>query len=525
MIWRQPAGEACAFQESKGIFDGKERETAVRINKVGVPQSTGNEGKTVGPVKEESSGAVVSSRLKGSMRRTTYGARPEESVTGTVNKEKNVPLAAERMTDPGKTVTDSLGGGKVLAGAKTGSSGQVGASQLMGRMGKTAYGSKLVEYVLGIHNEVTIGRDADCDIVSGSPFVSRRHIRIISRGGRYFAEDMASHAGTYLNGVPLTGSAMLQEGDCLSICDQNFYFRDGKIMHWERESRTGLEVKTVVEKPTEKKAAPGKSPDEKPVILKADIETKRVRDHSGIGTKELIRDIHLEIREGTLVALLGTAGAGKSTVMNCLNGMDLEGVRGRVIYRDVDLMQNFEQMKFLIGSVPQKKVFHQSFTPEQEFRMAARKRLPADTTDAEIENRVDKTLEMLSMNGVRKNRNSKLSGGEQTRVNVGIELVADRDLLCLDEPDQGLSPNYKHELFEIMRNLAHESGKSVLSIIHDVSEIDMFDQVIMLAKVDGVGRLAFSGTPEEGRAYFGVDIRDAYALLDKDPARYIKKDA
>lgn len=260
----------------------------------------------------------------------------------------------------------------------------------------------------------------------------------------------------------------------------------------------------------------------KNVVLMADIKTKKVKNNSGVGMKELIRDIHMEIQEGTLVALLGTAGAGKSTVMNCLNGMDLQGVEGRVLYRGVDLMKNFEEMKYLIGSVPQKKIFHAAFTPEEEFTQAAMLRLPADTSEAEIKRRVDQTLEMLSMTGVRKNRNSKLSGGEQTRVNVGIELVADRDLLCLDEPDQGLSPNYKHELFEIMQNLAHTYGKTVLSIIHDVSEIDMFDQVVMLAKVDGVGRLAFSGTPAEAREFFGVDIRDAYALLEREPKRFVK---
>jgi ABC-type multidrug transport system ATPase subunit len=73
-----------------------------------------------------------------------------------------------------------------------------------------------------------------------------------------------------------------------------------------------------------------------------------------------------------------------------------------------------------------------------------------------------------------------------------------------------------------MRNLAHDYGKTVLSIIHDVSEIDLFDQVIMLAKVDGVGRLAFSGTPAEARKYFGVDIRDVYALLEREPERFVK---
>lgn len=285
---------------------------------------------------------------------------------------------------------------------------------------------------------------------------------------------------------------------------------------------SGKKTEKKTEKKIEKKTGTktGK-PGGKPILV-ANIKTKKVKNNSGVGMKELIRDIHMEIQPGTLVALLGTAGAGKSTVMNCLNGMDLQGVEGTVYYRGVDLMKDFESMKYLIGSVPQKKIFHAAFTPEEEFMQAAMLRLPADTSEAEIKRRVNQTLEMLSMTGVRKNRNSKLSGGEQTRVNVGIELVADRDLLCLDEPDQGLSPNYKHELFEIMHKLAHTYDKTVISIIHDVSEIDMFDQVVMLAKVDGVGRLAFSGSPAEAREYFGVDIRDAYALLERDPKRFVK---
>lgn len=355
-----------------------------------------------------------------------------------------------------------------------------------------------------------IGRDPSCDIVEPAPYMSAKHAKITYLDGRYFLSDCGSKAGTFLNGRQVDRSQPLREKDYISICDCNYFFLGDRLLFEKRDR--------AVEQENLRQSAPS----DRPVVLRADIETKKVKNNTGSGMKELIRDIHLEIRQGTLVALLGTAGAGKSTVMNCLNGMDLEGVQGSVIYRGVDLMKNFDQMKYLIGSVPQKKVFHKAFTPEQEFRLAARKRLPADMTDREIEERVNKTLEMLSMTGVRKNRNSKLSGGEQTRVNVGIELVADRDLLCLDEPDQGLSPNYKHELFQIMRSLAHNSGKSVLSIIHDVSEIDVFDQVIMLAKVGGVGRLAFSGTPAAAREFFGVDIRDAYALLEREPERFVR---
>lgn len=353
---------------------------------------------------------------------------------------------------------------------------------------------------------VTIGRSTDCDIVQPLPYISARHAELLHRPDGYYLRDCGSRAGTFLNRQAITRPVRLRDKDHFRLADRSFFLVGDSLVYMSAVSRR--QTKPLV--------------GERPVILRADIRTKQVRDNSGNGTKELLRDIHLEIRQGTLVAMLGTAGAGKTTVMNCLNGMDLTGVEGSVIYRNVDLMTDFDQMKNLIGSVPQRKTFHPTFTPEQEFYFAAKKRLPGDTTEAEIQDRVTHTLEMLSIQGVRSSRNSKLSGGEQTRVNVGIELVADRDLLCLDEPDQGLSPNYKHDLFQILQRLAHENGKTMLTIIHDVSEIDMFDQVILLGKKDGVGRLAFSGSPAEAREYFGADIRDAYSLLSRHPERYIR---
>lgn len=356
----------------------------------------------------------------------------------------------------------------------------------------------------------TIGRGERCDIVQPLPYISALHAKITLLNGDYYLSDCGSKAGTYLNGKKVEGNVILREKDRISICDCNFIFTTESLIYIRRDVQKGREIIRNME------------PDERPVVLKADIKTKKVKNNSGAGLKELIRDVRLEIRQGTLVALLGNAGAGKSTVMNCLNGMDLAGVQGTVMYHDVDLTKNFEQMKHLIGSVPQDKIINDDNTPEEEFHDAAVLRLPGDTTSKEIKERVDKTIRILGLEGVRKNLNVKLSGGERTRVNIGIELVADRELLCLDEPDQGLSPNLKHEIFEILQRLAHEEGKSVLCIVHDVSEIDMFDQVIMMVKADNVGRLAFSGTPAEARKYFGVDIRDAYALIEKNPEKYVR---
>lgn len=424
---------------------------------------------------------------------TSWGFHPAGSLDGSPDPR---PVQVPVYTTKTVTANPFMMAGDLLSAAAGGH--------------RESKGSQWNDYALS--DQVTvIGRNRNCDLVANQSGISSEHARITRYNGRYVITDCNSEAGTYINGSRLNGPIYLNEMDQIALGGRTYVYSEGKLL-----------FSTTDDPSVRADALRAMAPAERPVVLKADIKTKQVKNNSGVGMKELIRDIHLDVKEGSLVAMLGTAGAGKSTVMNCMNGMELQGVQGSILFRNVDLLQNFEQMKHLIGSVPQKKVFHPSFTPEEEFMQAAMLRLPADTTDREIRERVDKTLQMLSITGVRKSRNSKLSGGEQTRVNVGIELVADRDMLCLDEPDQGLSPNYKHELFQILQGLAHEHCKTVISIIHDVSEIDMFDQVIMLAKVGGVGRLAFSGSPAKAREYFGVEIRDAYALLEREPERFVK---
>ena len=94
----------------------------MRINRNSGPQSFENEKKTMGATKAENSGAVGSSRLKGSMGRTTYGSKPEEKVIGAAKKENDGSLASAHLMDAGK----------VLGAAKKEDNGSMGASQLMG---------------------------------------------------------------------------------------------------------------------------------------------------------------------------------------------------------------------------------------------------------------------------------------------------------------------------------------------------------------------------------------------------------
>lgn len=352
-----------------------------------------------------------------------------------------------------------------------------------------------------LSGQLFIGRDKEvADIVLNYSYVSGIHASITYNSGNYYISDCNSLAGTWLNGKKLTEKKVLKEKDNISICNSNFIFTGDSLIY-----NIGREMLNT-----------------KNVLIKADINSKKVDNNSGSGKKELIRDVHLEVKEGSLVALLGSSGAGKTTVMNCLNGMDINGVDGRVFLKDEDLYENFERLKFIIGSVPQKEVFHPMLTVEEELKEAAIMRLPRDTTPSEINNHVNETIRKLGLESVRKSKIQKCSGGEQRRVNIGIELVADRKILCLDEPDAGLDPGTKKELFTILQQLAHNENKSILVIIHDVSDIELFDQIIMMAKVNNVGRLAFSGSPKGAKDYFGTDLKEAYTKLSIEPEKYVK---
>lgn len=410
--------------------------------------------------------------------------------------------------------------------------------------------------------ETSFGRDGEiCDIELAQPYISAKHMVVRRKENGFYVMDCDSSSGTWLNGQSIHGEVKLKEKDMISVCDCTIIFTQNKIIYnvprknkvlffgkkvadsLDNEMFEGIqdEVKdnnfdlitnNVVETEANEITEVGQYDVDEScsnlmfsengrTILKANIETRMVPNREGTGKKELIRDVRLSFKEGTLTALLGGAGAGKSTVMNCLDGAEYAGMIGKVELNGVDLVKNYERIKYQIGIVEQKEVFHDSLKVEMELAHAAKRKLPKDTKKSEIRERVNETLNQLGIFNVRKNLISKCSGGERRRVHIGIELVADRPMLFLDEPDAGLDPGNKRNLFETLQKLAHEGGKTVIAIIHDVSDIELFDNVIIMNKVDNVGRLAYIGTPQGAKEHFGCDIKDVYQLMGENPGKYV----
>ena len=204
------------------------------------------------------------------------------------------------------------------------------------------------------------------------------------------------------------------------------------------------------------------------------------------------------IPEKCLLGVIGPSGAGKSTLLGALTGMR-PATTGTVLYDNRDLYQNYNELRYRIGLVPQESVLHTQLTARRALQYSAELRFPADVKPAERDGRVDEVMGELGLTRHANTRADRLSGGQLKRVNVAQELLTKPSLLFLDEPTSGLDPGLDKSVMEQMRDLAHD-GRTVIVVTHSVDNLDTCDRLLVL--VPG-GRIAYYGPPEEGLAYFG----------------------
>ena len=238
----------------------------------------------------------------------------------------------------------------------------------------------------------------------------------------------------------------------------------------------------------------------------------RERTVSDFGKKRyLLKDISLDIPNGSMVLLLGGSGSGKTTLVNAVIGYEKANadilLNGKNIYRD------YGQMKYRIGFVPQKNLIRGNDTVIRTVTDAAELRLPAATSRRERGGKVGEVMDLLGLSAGADGLVCKKSGGQLRRISIAMELVTDPELFVLDEPDSGLDGVIAREIFTKLRGIA-DSGKIVIVITHTPDRvIDLFDKVIVLARDSGrVGRLAFYGSPDEARAFFGKDTMEGIVM-------------
>jgi len=220
--------------------------------------------------------------------------------------------------------------------------------------------------------------------------------------------------------------------------------------------------------------------------------------------KYLLRDIHMYVQPGHMVLLLGGSGAGKTTYLNAVNGY--EKAKAEVVLNGRNMYKEYKEMQYDIGFVPQQDLMRGSDSVFRTLMDAAAMRLPVNFTKDERENRVNEVMEIFGLTPVKDNLVVKLSGGQRKRLSIAMEFISNPSLFILDEPDSGLDGVMARELFLQLRQIA-DQGKIIIVITHTPDRvIDLFDDVIVLAKdANRTGRLAWFGPIAEARTFFGKE--------------------
>ncbi|HCI73730.1 MAG TPA: ABC transporter ATP-binding protein [Lachnospiraceae bacterium] len=220
--------------------------------------------------------------------------------------------------------------------------------------------------------------------------------------------------------------------------------------------------------------------------------------------KVLLKDIHLSIPQGHMVLLLGGSGAGKTTFINAVNGY--EKANAEVMLNGADMYTQYKHMQYEVGFVPQSEMMQGKDTVWNTLLDSASLRLPMDVTAEQRKKRVTEVMEIFGLEPVKNNLVEKLSGGQKKRLSISMEFLSNPSLFILDEPDSGLDGVMARELFEQLRKIA-DTGKIVIVITHTPDRvIDLFDDVIVLAKDSArTGRLAWYGGIEDAKKFFQRD--------------------
>ena len=243
--------------------------------------------------------------------------------------------------------------------------------------------------------------------------------------------------------------------------------------------------------------------------LTVNIEDRTITDF--FKKKQLLRDIHMNIEPGHMVLLLGGSGAGKTTFVNAVNGY--EKANAEIILNGENLYKEYKKMKYKVGFVPQMDLVRGNDTVERTLYDAAKLRIPVTVSKDERNKRIWSVLQFFGLEPVKDRLCDKLSGGQRKRLSIAMEYISNPDLFILDEPDSGLDGVMARELMEGLRSIA-DQGKIVMVITHSPDRvIDLFDDVIVLAKDSKLtGRLTYFGPVEEAKTFFDTDLMERIVL-------------
>eukprot|EP00854_Cymbomonas_tetramitiformis_P015786 gene15786-18718_t len=227
----------------------------------------------------------------------------------------------------------------------------------------------------------------------------------------------------------------------------------------------------------------------------------------------ILKDVNVTFEPGSMTALMGASGAGKTSLLNVLSGKALGTLVGEIVMNDAPVV--YSQIRSVCNFVPQDDLMYDALSVTEALKYYAQLRIIKDrsgnvATDRYRIELVSKLVKRLGLEHVKDVHignalNPGISGGQRKRVSVGMELMDEPSLLFLDEPTTGLDSTIQEEIMDFVKELAL-TGMTIVCTIHAPSALVYmkFNNLLLLGRNQGLdkGSMAFYGSTSESIQYF-----------------------
>lgn len=221
------------------------------------------------------------------------------------------------------------------------------------------------------------------------------------------------------------------------------------------------------------------------------IEIKNL--HKNFDSLEVLKGINLDIKTGSVVAIIGSSGSGKSTLLRCINLLE-QPTSGEILFNGVNINDpkvNIDKVRQEIGMVFQSFNLFENMNVIQNCMIAQTKVLKRDKQEAR--KIATEYLNQVGMSDFIEADTRQLSGGQKQRVAIARALTMNPKVILFDEPTSALDPEMVGEVLEVMKKLA-KSGITMIVVTHEMGFAkEVADEIIFMDQ----GVILEQGAPEQ----------------------------
>lgn len=216
--------------------------------------------------------------------------------------------------------------------------------------------------------------------------------------------------------------------------------------------------------------------------------------------------IDIYVKKGEILGILGPNGAGKTTAISMIATLLLPD-GGDILLQERSILKEPKLMRRILGLVPQDVALYLDLSGRENLEFFGR---VYGLSGKALEMRIKKVLEIVGLNGKNREIVKNYSGGMKRRLNIGVALLHDPEILIMDEPTVGIDPQSRNHILETVKGL-NEEGKTVIYTSHYMEEVDyLCDRIYIM----DYGKIIAEGSPDELKAMISrEDVLELKATL------------